>query len=321
MHNTRPPLAHRQRGFTLTEVLVAMALIAVITLVVMGAMGPWIGFKQKLDTERRLQDIKNGFMAIYEENGMAIEAQVSGRFREFVTSVPVADAAGERRCASQQAAFSTNATVFSDSPAQIALDGYVNPWCIFVSQPIREIRDGVSLWYRNVNIVSGGEDGILDAATTVDASGNLTIGGDDIGVTVSGREVQAPKLKETLRRLNRVAQFYESYFTSRYMSYPDRDITRYYFADGAVGSTGSLWVPSATLLGPVGIGGPEVVTPWETANAIELNNFDQSAGGITVRTPETTGTGVLPYTALLRAQVPSPAGAPEYAVQAVVGNY
>lgn len=311
----------RQQGFTLTEVLIAMALIAVISLVVMGALQPWISFKQKLDTERRLADVKNGLTALYDNRGMEVETLPAGRFLEFVSSVPVPMPDTRLRCPSQQAAFAAHTDLFSESPAQIAADGYQTPWCFFISNPLSELREGVRLYYRNVAVVSAGPDGALDPATAMAADGTMTLGGDDLATIITGREVQAPKLKETLRRLNRVAQFYESYFTARYLSYPDRDITRYYFTDGAVTSTGAAWAPVGTHLRTVGVGGSETVTPWEVSNNIELNNHSLSQGGVTVRSPVTTGNGVLPYTALLRARVPSPTSAPEYAVQTVVGNY
>jgi hypothetical protein len=190
-----------------------------------------------------------------------------------------------------------------------------------ISGPLRELRDGVPLWFRSVAAVSTGPDGALDPATVMAADGSVTLGGDDLATVVNGREIQAVKLKETLRRLNRVAQFYETYFTARYLSYPDRDITRYYFRDGAVVSTGTGWMPASSLLGAVGIGGSETFTPWESSNTIQINNHSGSVGGVTVRSLATSGTGVLPYTALLRARVPAPAGATEYAIQVAVGNY
>lgn len=311
----------RQAGFTLPEVLIAMALIAVISLVVMGALEPWIGFKQKLDTERRLTDVRNGIISLYEQNGMTVEAQPASRFLDFVTSAPAAGADGLLRCDRQEAAFIAHSAVFSESAQQIAVDGYQNPWCFMISGPLREMRDGVPMWYRSIAVISTGPDGGLDPATAMAADGTLTVGGDDVAASVMGREVQAPKIKETLRRLNRVAQFYESYFTARYLSYSDRDITRYYFADGDVASTGTAWLPVGSHLAAVGIGGAETMTPWETNNNIEMNNHNQGMGGVTVRTPATTGTGVLPYTAMLRARVPSPNGTTEYAIQTAVGNY
>jgi len=312
----------QQRGFTLVEVLIALALISAISLVAMGAITPWIGFKQKLDTERRLQDVRNGMLAMYDRRAMEVEAQVGGRFAEFTNSVPAPGIDGLPRCDSQMDAFATNSMLFSEFPQQLSIDGYSNPWCIFISNPILETRDNVQLWYRNIAVVSLGPDGVLEAGTALTPAGVLSVAGDDLGVAVTGRDVQAPKLKDTLSRLNRVAQAYENFFTARYLAYADRDITRYYFADGGVATSGNTWQPVGSWLAPVGVGGFDAATPWESNNTIEVNNGTGAANGTTVRTPWTSGSSALPYTALLRARVPTPPGAPvSYALQVAVGNY
>lgn len=309
------------RGFTLIEMLVAMVIVTLISLVVMGSVGPWLAFKQKLDNERKMQDVKNGLTSLYAAKSMAIELQGDGVLDAFATAT-----AGSVNCEEQSAAFIANAERFSDSTAHSTRDGYGSPWCIFISRANSELKDGVTLWFRNIAIVSGGPDGVLDADTSFTDGGTLTLGGDDAGVTISGREIQAEKLKETLRRMNRVAQMYETYFTTRYLANSARDITLYYFSTagdpgGAVPSTNGTWTNAATALNGIGVGPTDAYTPWETNNAVQVGNYNESINGSVVRSPATSGTGVLPYTALLRARVPSPASSPSYAVQAVIGNY
>lgn len=307
-----------QRGFTLVETLVALALITVISLIVMGALSPWMGFKQKLDNERRLQDVRQGLLALYDAKGMAVEAEGDGSFQGFKNNAATP-------CTDQLAAFQSNATYFSEAPDQISRDGYANPWCVYVTAAQHEVREGVDLYYRNITLVSTGPNGTLDS--TVQADGTPVLGGDDSAVTVSGKELQAAKMRETLRRMNKVGQMYETYFTTRYLANSARDITIYYFstaydASGAVASTGAAWSPVGTALSGIGVGPSDSVTPWETSNAIELNNATEASNGTTVRTPASaSGAGALPYTALLRARLPSPATSPAYATQVVVGNY
>lgn len=324
-------MRNTQRGFTLLEALVALAVITIISLVVIGALSPWIGLKQSVDTERKLQDLKQGLIAYYDSNAMAIEAQGNGTFGPFTRSTP----GGEGQCAEQTSGFEQVSGKFSESPQQLARDGYANPWCLFISNPQTETRDGVKLWFRNVAVVSSGRDGKLDAATKMDDKGNLVTGGDDTGIVVSGYDIQYGKLKETLRRLSRVATMYETYFTTRFMAYPSRDITLYYFSrgsgsydsTGAVESTGGAWRPVGTALSGIGVAAIDAVTPWEQFTDIEVGNATESvtpSGGgaaVQVRSPATTGTGMLPYTALLRARLPAPAGQTVYATQVVVGNY
>jgi prepilin-type N-terminal cleavage/methylation domain-containing protein len=313
----------KARGFTLIEVLISLAIIAMISLVLMPALGPWLNLKQKMDTERRLHDIKQGVSAMYEAQGMAIDAQPSGSFKEFTDNAVEVGSGG---CVLQDAGFVANSTWFSEPAQALSRDGYSNPWCIRISPSLSEVIDGVELWYRNISIISTGRDGQLDEATGVSSTGVLTLAGDDFGITISGREVQSDKLRETLRRMTRAGQTYETYFTVRYLANPARDITVDYFSSdfdtsGVVASTGGAWAPISTALGPIGVAGIDTLSAWESDNNIEMGNFNETVNGIQVRSPGSTGTGTLPFTALIRARVPAPAGTLTYVLQGVVGNY
>jgi prepilin-type N-terminal cleavage/methylation domain-containing protein len=311
----------KQRGFTLVETLVALALITMISLVVMGALAPWMTFKQKMDSDRRMQDVRQAFTALYNSQGMAIDQSAGGSFLGFTSSTWTVGA----RCASQVAAFQGVATYLSEAPQQIANDGFVNPWCLYVSGPLKEVRDGAELWYRNIALLSMGPNGVLDS--TVAADGTLTINEDDSGIVISGREIQGEKLKETLYRLNRIGQVYETYFTTRYLATASRDVTLDYFSKlydttGSVDATSAGWTSAYTALLNIGVSAQDAKTPWELNNDIQVDNYSQVQGTAKVRSPVTTGTGALPYTALLRAPLPTPPSAPQaYAVQVVVGNY
>lgn len=306
----------------MVETLVALALITIISLIVMGALSPWMGFKQKMDTERRIQDVRQGLAAYYAAQAMTVEKQGAGQFALFTTSALDA----ERRCEVQTEAFEGVSDYFSESPQQLSRDGYANPWCIVISTPFKIVRDGVDLWYRNIAVISTGVDGVLNEGTAMQADGTLVVEGDDAGAMVSGREIQAEKLKETLRRMNKVSQMYETYFTTRFLANTSRDIAVYYFSkgydtNGAVPATGGSWAKVSESLKDIGVGAADAVSAWEIENNLELGNQSESLGGTTVRSPATSGTGVLPYTALIRAKLPAPAGQTAYATQVVVGNY
>jgi hypothetical protein len=57
------------------------------------------------------------------------------------------------------------------------------------------------------------------------------------------------------------------------------------------------------------------------SNAIQVGNYNEQQNGQRVRSPGSTGTGILPYTALLRARIPDASGAERYVTRVVVGNY
>jgi len=310
-------------GFTLIEVLVTLALITIISLVVMGALQPWIGFKQKLDNERKMQDIRQGILAFYRDNAMAIEAQPAQRIGPFVNS-----SASGGRCSEQLSAFVDTINYFNESPDNLQRDGYANPWCIFVSPSLFVNVDGVPVWHRTIAFISPGPNGTLEAGTRMNPNGTIALDpdGDDQGVLISGLDVQVTKLRETQKRMDRVASAYETYFTARYLSNPARDIGIYYFSktydpSGEVASTAGGWKPVSSYLGFANSDG---LSAWEgPQNAIELANHNEteSTSGLTVRSPATTGTGVLPYTALLRARIPAPSGQNLYISRVVVGTY
>lgn len=311
-----------QRGFSLAEVLIALTVITIVSFMVIGAVGPWLSLKQSIDNDRQLTDIRQALTAKYDANGMAAEAQKVNEFFKFTTSV----ISGAGYCNLQADAFSSLSTLVSDAGAQAANDGYGNPWCVFLSGQLQEARDGTIVYYRNIAIVSAGLDGVLAPTTRMTPTGTMTFAGDDIGVVISGFDIQYPKLKETLRRLSRVANIYESYFSARYMSYADRDITRNYFvksydADGAIPSTEGNWAQVDLRLNAIGVSPSEAYSPWEKNSQFIFGNHNESMNGSQVRSPASTGTGVLPYTSIIAARVPAPEGVDLYVTRVAVGNY
>jgi prepilin-type N-terminal cleavage/methylation domain-containing protein len=313
-------MKQQPRGFSLVEVLIALTLITVISFVVIGAVAPWLGMKQSMDTDRHLQDIRQGLTAFYEQNAMDAETQPGTSFFGFQTST--LDGAGY--CVVQAAPFGQLKTLISDGGNSAAKDGYSNPWCLYVSPQLSAAVDGVTLYYRNVGIVSAGANGKPDAGTGMDGAGNMTFGGDDVGVLVSGFDIQKQKLKETMRRMARTGDIYESYFTTRFLAYADRDITRDYFYDGVVGNTNGAWGRISTVLGTIGVSPEDSVSAWEPSasvpdNNILVGNASEVMNGIQARSPLSTGMGSLPYTALLVARIPGP-GTP-YVTRVVVGGY
>lgn len=73
-------MAIKQKGFTLIEILIALASLTAISLFIVQALGPWLTFKQKLDTEDRLNLIGKTFEAIYTDNAFNIDDASSDVF-------------------------------------------------------------------------------------------------------------------------------------------------------------------------------------------------------------------------------------------------
>lgn len=319
----------RARGFTLIEVLIALAVITLISLAILGALGPWLSLKQSVDNDRKLQSLKQSFQSYYQAQAFALEATSEARLGPFVNS---SVAAGQ--CAGQESAFASVQEFFAEGAPSSALDGHKNPFCIFVSQRLERLVDNNRLNYRVVAVVSPGTNGLIDEGTTFDATtGVLALEGDDRAMLVNGYDIQYVLYRETMARLTRLAHTYETYFTARFLAATDRDIARYYFATNAnaaydnqpagpvvtVSSTGGAWGNADGTLNVLGLSAESFRTAWEQNNNIQVGTWNESVNGITVKSPASTGTGVLPYTALLRAQLPGPAD--NWAVKVAVGNY
>jgi prepilin-type N-terminal cleavage/methylation domain-containing protein len=321
-----------QGGFTLLELLISLAILTAISLSLLGFLAPWMAFKQKLDTDRKLMEIKALFTTVYERNAWMAETTDTATFKfsgGVLTTSPLTSA---RSCVSQVASLQSLGSYFSDGLPRGEMDGYANSFCFLISPQLSLLKNGVNVYYHNIAIVSAGRDSALDANTMMDASsGSLTLAGDDTGVLINGYTIQEKKFRETEARLSRIASLYESYFTARFLANPSRDVMIDYFAKanpagawdsaGTVeGTTGAL-TPVSTPLGQLGLGPEESYSSYESNNAIAVGNYDecvtQPTGTTCVRSSK--GGGAPPYTALLIAPLPGPTT--NYLVKVATGNY
>lgn len=332
---------HREAGFTLVEILITLALVTMLSLAALNVLAPWLTFKQSLDTDRKLQDMRQALQLAYSANAMGAEDNAGRVLMGLAHDAAVAGAScggadGDANLAALGAA--PLSTYLTEAGRAAARDGTANPLCFFISPQLVRDVEGVRIYFHMLAVVSTGQNGILDVGTVFDpATGQLTFadGSDDRGVVVNGFAVQYKKYSDTLERMNRLASLYESYFTTRFLNTADRDVSRNYFysngpggdAGGSIAATGG-WTSAQSAFGTVlGVSSADAASSYESTgtvnNQIEVGNNMESVttGGntTTVRSPATLGTGSTPpYTALLRARMP---GAGNYLVRAVVGNY
>lgn len=321
-----------QAGFTLLEILVAMVLLTVISVVLVGSLGPWLNFKQKLDTERKLTDLKTAVSLAYGANAMTAEYETSGKLRLATGTVLPSTQAGTQ-CATDDASWQALSSYLPEGPQTAQKDGYGAPWCVLITPQLQTTINGVPVYYHNLAIVSMGKQGTLDKATQLDpATGALTLGGDNLGILISGYSVQKEKLEQTQARMDKLASLYETYFTTQYLSNPARDITVDYFATGnpsgnwdtsgtgtvpGTGSSGSNGYSALSALGSLGVGPVEASSAYELSNQIQVANFNECVQATCVRSSANGGTP--PFTALLYVPLPGPSGT--YLVKTVTGNY
>jgi prepilin-type N-terminal cleavage/methylation domain-containing protein len=319
-----------QKGFSLIEVLIALGLVAVLSVIALNAMTPWLKFKQTLDTDRKLQDMRQALQSAYQANAMTAEDTTGRSFLGLVHDTSGAGSACNSQANALASRFSTYLPEAADGASN---DGFTNPLCFFITPQLSKSVEGVTLYYRMLAIVSTGQGGVLSSATSFDpVTGKLTLGAGNRGVVVDAYSVQYSKYRDTLERVNRISSLYETYFLTRFMNTADRDITRdYFYKNGTSGDTGgsiyltSAWTPTIVLFSStLGLGAADTSSPYESSNSIDVGNNSESItiNGITttVRSPVSLTTGATPpYTALLRAKLPGPST--NYLLRAVVGTY
>lgn len=337
----------RAKGFSLIEILVALALITGLTLMMFQAIAPWLNLRQKIETERRLEQVHDALGMAYRLNAMQIESQsgpvlhvtVGGKTYEVGPSSLLTQG-GVRSCEENEEAAAVIAAFMADDANRSFLDGSRQPLCLFITPRIAQPREGVTLYYHVAAIVAMGNDGVLGETTGLSDQGVLTIDpeSDDIGVVLNGFNIQYDLYRETRRRVDRVAEVYGAYFTARYLGNPERDYSVDYFVAGAYpydSGEGAVPLPTEgnwgfvhTHLAGLGLGPDEQVSAYESNNAIEVANQVVVSGtlpfGVQVQEPEPDNPAKMalpPYTALLRARLPGPGGADNYLLRVVPGNY
>ena len=329
---------HKAKGFTLIEILISLAILTVISLFLLSFLTPWMTFKQKLDTDRKLTEMKSLITSVYERNAWAVDSVSTADFTYAGGVLSTSTLTASRACNSQLPALTALASYFTDGLPSGESDGYGNTFCFLISPRLPAPQNGVTLYYHNVAVVSAGRDMALDAGTSIDAvTGALTLGGDDTGVLINGYTIADKKYRETAARLARVATMYESYFTAKFLENAARDVTIDYFgnttagcagawdATGTIGCTaGAIETPAvsiASVLSPLGIGPEEGQSSYESNNTMYVANYNetlaQASGTTTVRS--SNGGAAPPFTALLYAALPGPQ--PNYVIKVAVGNY
>lgn len=260
--NWRFKQAGDQAGFTLVEIAIALGIIAAL----MAIMGPQISFTtrhmQKTETENRLAAVKDALETAYRENAKTVDDN-SGNVLALGSSTLVNGWA-------TAAMFQQVASYAGKSAAELALDGFRQPFRVFVSNQLSKPWNGVNVRYHVVAIVSMGADAdsaarrTLSPGTTFNPNtGALILGGDDKGIVVDGYAIQVDLAKKSYDKLQKIADLYANYFQTQYLASIDRDIAVDYFAkDGAnarwdqtsgIFATSGGTVLAANLAGTLGL--------------------------------------------------------------------
>lgn len=253
--------ARRARGFTLVEILVALAVMVILGAVLYPALMSEIHFSNRATTRARLAVLRRAVNETYMRHAMAIDtlaprAQTIALNTASTYTLTTGPAFQPGNPYAFQNGFQRFAQ-YADTPARtLVTDGFGRPWAVFVSDPLTTVKDGVTLTYHAVAFVSndgGPENGngqVLNAGTTFNPmTGVLTLGGHDVGVVINGAVVERRLLRRTLQTMRLIADEYATYFTTQYESDANRDITIDYFASAPPGSSNPTVWNSASPIG------------------------------------------------------------------------
>lgn len=241
-----------QKGFTALEVLISLG---VLTLVIAGAlqvMGPWIDFKTKIESEVIVDNVVKGVKNMYEINAWNIDntslpdaieirpesgLQLAGIVRVNGTSKSF----GGRECPDLSAEFAKMRAYMPSSDIN-GKDGAGNNLCFFIYQNQPLPYKGVRLVSKSFVIASAGKDGILETNFNVATPGQIVPVGDDIFKYVDGTSIHKKIIDDLIVKVDKVANFYATYFTVRFSANPAREVNRYYFCDGTLARDGTTQV-------------------------------------------------------------------------------
>jgi prepilin-type N-terminal cleavage/methylation domain-containing protein len=219
-----------QKGFSLPEMMVAIALAALFMTTITDALGPALAFFGKQDTTAKLADLRLALESAYKEDSRLVDGQADAVFTVASGAInPIApNATG--RCASSATTFSAIARYLPSSAGVSAVDGFGQGVCVYITTRQSWTVNGLTYPYHTIAVVSPGYDGAVDATTTLSAAGVLTLGGDDKGIVVDGRKLVGDLVSTTMGQIERASTALSSYFITRYQSNASRDMGVDYFA-------------------------------------------------------------------------------------------
>ena len=323
-----------QRGYTLLEVVVALVLVTGLYAIAAESFGPALAFRAEIATKERLEDLHQALYTAYKANALTVDAN-TGKTLDFGALGTMSEALPHpvnKRCTSTAATILPIARFSKSSAGEAFVDGYGTPQCVFITPQLTLDISGVSVLYHSVAIISAGKNGVIDAGTALDdATGNMTLAGDDIGILMDGQRFAEDRYRASLDAVKKAADAYQAYFAVRYQSDPARSISVDYFSCGDAtcppATANSLWdagnaMPS-TCTAPLAMFQETGISP---SAVLGLSKSDVTDGygnlitldncGASVRSPgnATAAMRAPPYTAVITATLPGGATLSQTAV-------
>ncbi|MHB8408363.1 MAG: type II secretion system protein [Acidiferrobacterales bacterium] len=222
-------------GFTLLEVLVALAIVVLVMALMYPDFDQAIQYLDRVKTESHLQALSTAITDAYTDNAMNVDTAQGPDMcldaactQTFATGVA---ASVTNPASTAQSGFDYLPQTTGHSALYYALDGFHRPLQVYVSAPLQASWDGYTVHYRAVAFVSSAGKQSLNPGTKFNAAtGVLTLGQGDMGIVVSGLPIEIGLYQQTLARMQSVAQAYSAFFTARYLGSTSRDMSVDYFS-------------------------------------------------------------------------------------------
>jgi prepilin-type N-terminal cleavage/methylation domain-containing protein len=221
----------RSRGFTLIEMLLALATVTVILSITVPFVGQLVSFKENAETSNNIKGLNMALKKWYEDNAFNIDTNTAsgllmpdGTFATNNTGVLGAKWSG------------LLSRVGLDD--RYLVDGFGRNYKFFVSNRLQYAYEGVLIPYRVIAIISAGNtdrdaDGSSDVKSTFDpATGIVTPARGEIISTFSGLDVQVRKFEESKKKLRELADVYSQYYWSRYRASANEPSVNYFARNG-----------------------------------------------------------------------------------------
>lgn len=240
-----------QRGLSLLEVVLAISLGTIVLMSSFQQFMPWLQFRQKIETERRMEVLAKAIENAYQVHAGYIDdlnknfagtAQNVTRmvFRPGAgVGVDASDYFDSRPClpamrdtASEEAIYKSFRSYvdMSDAGSDMAVDGFGGTLCVYVSKVMYTNVEGMDLPYRNIAVVSKGMNNTSEVEFNEDTGEIVTeSGSDDTVRIVSGLHIQKSKFDLAVQRLDRIAEAFSAHFQIMYLRNPVRDESLNYF--------------------------------------------------------------------------------------------
>lgn len=236
-----------KQGFSLVEMLVAIALMSIMTVAVVPQLKYLLNFQAASDTQNKLGELLSGFTAAYQANMLIVEADTNADVNFGAAGIMQAtNVQTGARCNADASHFTPWASYTGHAAPTLAIDGYGAPLCVLINPQTSTQSDGFPLYYHVVAFVSTGPNNVLDNGTMLQPSGQLTLGGDDTGVVFDGRTVALAAYTSTRTKMQTIAQALQAYYQARYQADPTRSSSIDYWSNG--------------------VGSPDAATRWDSSN-------------------------------------------------------